>query len=112
MSNDLPSVIDPSKSAAPAPKRKRKTVAERRAELQAKLEKLKAKQQEEEMQEAIDNGECYDPEGAKKQAAWMRALTTHRRRFIDAGLTTEEAVTEKLESMRHELEAMVKGPQG
>lgn len=110
--SDLPNVIDPSQEPAPKKKRARKTVAERKAELKAKLAELQRKQAEEEMQAAIEAGECYDPEAAKQLQVDMRGLNAGRKKFIAAGLVTQEAFDAKMDELQEQLKAAVQGPQG
>lgn len=104
MSEDTEDTKAPKKKS-----RKRRTFAERKAEMEAKLAKLEAQAAKAELEEAIESGECADPEKAKKLSTQIRALGIARRTLIDLNIVSEEDYNNIVGVLNEEIQKAVHG---
>ena len=96
-----------------APTRKpRKTIADRRAALEAQLAKLEAATARQDLEEAIAAGECYDLEGAKNALKEQRYLHAAKSTIVKYRLADAKTVDALVAKLVAQMQSAVEGPQG
>lgn len=103
MSDSLPDVLDPTQRKT----RKRRSAADRKAELLARLEKIEAAENRARVAEALKSGQVSDPERAKDLGKKIRALTVAKRTLVDLDLVDEGEIANLISDLTDELESLV-----